>query len=196
MSSTHLRFEGKHVIIGISGGIASYKTADLVSTLTQEGADVDVVMTDAACKFISPLTFTSLTGKEVFDSQWKFIDGHTPQHIKLANKASVMMIAPCTMDMLAKLNHGRTDDPVSLVASAIDRFKTPVILAPSMNTVMYNQPATKRNLSMLQEDNFHVLDVDSGWQACRSVGEGRMPETETLLEVLETALSGKSSIYC
>ena len=189
-------FDELRIIIGIAGGIASYKTATLVSTLVQQGAIVDVLMTDAACKFISPLTFSSLTGREVYDSQWKFVDGYEPQHIKLSNSASLMIIAPCTMDMLAKLNHGRTDDPVSLVVSAIDRKTTPIILAPSMNEVMYQQPATQRNICMLKDDGFQVLEPAFGWQACRAVGPGRMPSVETLLGVIGACLSKNSPISC
>ena len=186
--------KGVHIGIGISGGIAAYKIAGLVSTLVQEGAIVDVLMTDAATKFVTPLTFSSLTARPVFDNQWSHIDGHEPQHIKIAQSLSMLLIAPCTMDMLAKLNHGRTDDPVALVASAIDREITPVILAPSMNAVMMKQPATQRNIAMLKDDGFTVLDSDYGWQACRAVGQGRMPEQEHLLEIIKQTLSAKKAI--
>ncbi len=185
---------GVHIGIGVSGGIAAYKVAGLVSSLVQEGAIVDVVMTDAATRFVTPLTFSSLTARPVFDDQWSQIDGHEPQHIKIAQSLSMLLVAPCTMDMLAKLNHGRTNDPVSLVVSAIDRDTTPVILAPSMNAVMMKQPATQRNIEMLKDDGFTVLDSAYGWQACRAVGEGRMPEQEALLEVIKQTLSAKNSI--
>ena len=177
---------GSQIIIGISGGIACYKTAFLVSTLVQMGAVVDVVMTESASRFITPLTFESLTGRPVFDSPWKHVDGHEPQHIKLAQRASAMLIAPCTMNMLAVLVNGMAHDPVSLVCSAIDRKHIPVLLAPSMNTTMLSQPATQRNLSFLAEDGFQILDEEHGWQACRAVGSGRMPEPETLLAALQS----------
>jgi phosphopantothenoylcysteine decarboxylase/phosphopantothenate--cysteine ligase len=151
-------------------------------------------MTEAATRFIAPLTFESLTGKQVFDSQWKHIDDCEPQHIKLATNADVMLIAPCTMDMLANLAHGHTNDPVSLVASAIDRNTTPVILAPSMNTTMLNQPSTQRNVRTLSEDGFTILDSEEGWQACRAMGTGRLPEPESLLHALETALNQKLTV--
>ena len=186
--------KGVQIGIGVSGGIAAYKVAGLVSALVQEGATVDVLMTEAATKFITPLTFSSLTARPVFDDQWSHIDGHEPQHIKIAQSLSLLLIAPCTMDMLAKLNHGRTDDPVSLVVSAIDRETTPVILAPSMNSVMMKQPATQRNIAMLKDDGFGVLDSDFGWQACRAVGQGRMQEQEALLEVIKQTLSTKNII--
>ena len=189
MVTAHQTLEGQHIAIGISGGIACYKIATLVSALVQKGALVDVLMTEAACKFISPLTFSSLTGKPVLDSQWTHIDGYEPQHIKIANRASLLMVAPCTMNMLAKLSNGMTDDPISLVASAIDRERTPVILAPSMNKTMYEQPATMRNIAVLKQDNFNVVDAESGWQACRAVGAGRMPEPDTLLEIALESLT-------
>ena len=186
--------DGRRIIIGLSGGIACYKVAELVSTLVQSNNSVDVVMTDAATRFIAPLTFASLTGRPVFDCQWKHIDDCEPQHIKLATNANAMLIAPCTMDMLAKLAHGSTDDPVTLVASAIDRNSIPVILAPSMNTTMFNQPATQRNLRTLSEDGFTVLDSEEGWQACRAVGQGCLPETRTLLDAITTAIEQKTTV--
>lgn len=180
--------DGKRIIVGISGGIACYKIADLVSTLIQSGAILDVLMTEAATRFITPLTFESLTGRPVFDNQWKHIDGHNPQHIKLATHTDAMLIAPCTMDMLARLTHGFTDDPVSLVCSAIDRNQTPVLLAPSMNVTMYSQASTQRNLQHASEDGFIVLDPDEGWQACRADGLGRLPKSTTLIKAIEMAM--------
>jgi phosphopantothenoylcysteine decarboxylase/phosphopantothenate--cysteine ligase len=194
MDNNNSYFDDQVVIIGLSGGIACYKIAALVSTLIQSNKTVDVVMTDAATRFIAPLTFESLTGKPVFDSQWKHIDNCEPQHIKLALKATIMLIAPCTMDMLAKLAHGITDDPVSLVASAIDRNTTPVILAPSMNVTMLNQPSTQRNLRILSDDGFTILDSEEGWQACRANGIGRMPEPESLFQSIEATMIKKSTI--
>ncbi|HIB50903.1 MAG TPA: hypothetical protein EYO40_06460 [Phycisphaerales bacterium] len=167
MSSQHSPLNGQRIIIGISGGIACYKTADLVSALVQMGVLVDVVMTEPATRFVTPLTFESLTGRPVFDSQWKHIDGNEPQHIKIASTADAMLIAPCTMDMLARLALGLTDDPVSLVCSAIERKKTPVLLAPSMNVAMFNQPSTQRNLQLVDDDGFKILCPGEGWQACR-----------------------------
>ena len=194
MDNNNSNFDGQRVVIGLSGGIACYKVADLVSTLVQSNNIVDVVMTEAATRFIAPLTFESLTGKQVFDSQWKHIDHYEPQHIKLASNADMMLIAPCTMDMLAKLANGHTDDPVTLVASAIDRTTTPVILAPSMNTTMFNQRSTQRNLRTLADDGFTILDCEDGWQACRDVGTGRLAEPETLLVALQAALNQKSTV--
>lgn len=194
MDDNDLNFDGRRIIIGITGGIACYKVADLVSKLVQTGSTIDVVMTEAATHFVTPLTFASLTGRAVLDSQWSFVDGHDPQHIRLAKSCSAMLIAPCTMDMVAKLAIGLTNDTVSLVASAIDRSSTPLLVAPSMNVTMFNQPSTQRNLQQLSDDGYKVLDVQDGWQACRSFGQGRLPETEVLLKALSAALSQKNYI--
>jgi phosphopantothenoylcysteine decarboxylase / phosphopantothenate---cysteine ligase len=188
MANTSSKLVGKNIIIGVTGGIACYKVADLVSKLAQSGADVHVVMTQAATKFIAPLTFASLTGNAVFDSQWTFVDQHDPQHVKIARQADAVLVAPCTMDMLSKLALGRTDDPLSLVLSAIDRKNTAVLLAPSMNATMLNQPATQRNIAQLKDDGYLLQEPEEGWQACKTIGFGRLPETATLLEALEAIL--------
>ncbi|MDP7008300.1 MAG: flavoprotein [Phycisphaerales bacterium] len=172
---------GRHLLVALTGGIACYKIAALVSTLVQIDVTVDVLMTDAATRFISPLTFESLTSRQVFDSQWKHGKNCSPRHIQLAKQADGVLVAPCTMNMLAKLATGRTDDPVSLVVSAVNRETTPVLLAPSMNVTMLEQPVTKRNILTLQQDGFTILESDDGWQACKSNGKGRLPEPESLL---------------
>src|SRR5690606_22803635 len=134
------RFENKSVLIGISGGIAGYKTCTIVSRLAQAGAQVTVAMTPAATKFVTPITFQALSGNPVYTSSWEHIESKDPQHISLADRCDVALVAPCTMDCLSKLVHGRTDDVVTLILSAIDRKKTPVFLAPAMNDAMWNQP--------------------------------------------------------
>jgi phosphopantothenoylcysteine decarboxylase/phosphopantothenate--cysteine ligase len=179
---------GRKVIIGITGGIACYKVASVVSHLSQQGVEVTVAMTDAATQFVTPLTFQALSGRPVYTSQWQHIESSDPQHINLARRCDLMLIAPCTMDMLAKLAHGRCDDVVSLIASAIDLQRQSILLAPSMNEVMWNQPATQRNLSQLQQDGFEILAPGSGWQACRTVGVGRMQEPEQLIEAVTRRL--------
>lgn len=188
MANDDSNLDGLRIIIGLTGGIACYKVAGLVSKLVQAGAIVDVLMTKAATRFIAPLTFASLTGRPVFDSQWTYVDGHGPQHIKLATSADVMLIAPCTMDMLGKLANGMTDDPVSLVTSAIDRSKTSVLLAPSMNETMLRQPSTIRNINTLREDGYIIIEPEDGWQACKHVGTGRLPESDALFEALNAVL--------
>lgn len=184
---------GRHVIIGLTGGIACYKVAHVVSALAQAGATVTVIMTDAATKFVKPLTFQALSGRPVYTDQWTHVEAHDPQHIALARSADVALIAPCTMDMLARLTHGLTDDVVTLVVSAIDRARQPVLLAPSMNEVMWTQPATQRNVAQLRDDGFQIIEPGSGWQACRTVGAGRLPEPEMLLAAVMASLSSRRS---
>jgi len=180
---------GKRIVVGITGGIACYKTAHVVSRLAQAGASVSVLMTDAATRFVTPLTFQALSGRPVYTSQWEHLESKDPQHISLARGADLMLIAPCTMDMMAKLSTGRTDDVVSLVASAVDRAKQPCLVAPSMNEVMWSQPATQRALNQLGEDGFTVIGPATGWQACRTDGPGRMSEPEDLLAAIARTLS-------
>lgn len=146
-------------------------------------------MTDAATRFVTPLTFQALSGRHTFTSQWEHVESQDPQHISLAREADLMLIAPCSMDMLAKLATGRTDDVVSLVASAVDLKRQSILLAPSMNEVMLNQPATRRNLAQLREDGFDIIEPGEGWQACRTVGVGRMAEPEELLDRIRDRIS-------
>ncbi|MFW5653519.1 MAG: flavoprotein [Planctomycetota bacterium] len=178
----HRTFDGQHIIVGLSGGIACYKVAEVVSGLAQVGANVTVVMTEAATRFITPLTLQALSGRPVYTNQWQHVESQDPQHIGLAKRAALMIIAPCTMDLMAKLATGRTNDMVCLITSAIDRQETPVLLAPSMNTVMWQQPSNQRNLQTLADDGFDFVGPDEGWQACRAVGPGRMSEPTAILD--------------
>lgn len=182
------RARGRRIIIGLSGGIACYKVCHVVSALAQAGAEVTVLMTDAATRFVTPLTFQALSGRPVYDDQWTHVESSDPQHISLARATELMLIAPATMDMLARLAHGQTNDVVSLVASAIDLSKQPILLAPSMNEVMWNQPSTQRNLAQLRKDGFEIIEPGVGWQACRTVGKGRLPEPEELLAAIAAKL--------
>jgi phosphopantothenoylcysteine decarboxylase/phosphopantothenate--cysteine ligase len=181
-------FAGRRIVVGLSGGVACYKVASVVSRLAQSGAEVTVAMTDGAARFVGPLTFQALSGRPVFTSVWDQIDASDPQHIRLARAADLMVIAPATMDMLAKLASGRTDDAVSLIASAIDLARQPILLAPSMNEVMWNQRSTQRNVEALVEDGFTAVGPGEGWQACRTVGVGRMAEPEEILAAIERLL--------
>ncbi|MCC6322794.1 MAG: hypothetical protein IT438_15325 [Phycisphaerales bacterium] len=181
---------GKRIIVGVTGGIAAYKTAMLVSRLAQAGAEVTVAMTEAAVKFVTPLTFQALSGRPVYTSAWEHIESNDPQHISLAGAADAAIIAPCTMDCLSKLATGRTDDVATLIVSAIDRRKTPVLLAPAMNTVMWAQASNQRNVATLKRDGFVIVGPNDGWQACRNVGSGRMSEPDELFAALTHALGG------
>jgi phosphopantothenoylcysteine synthetase/decarboxylase len=181
---------GRRVFVGVTGGIAAYKSAVIVSKLAQAGADVRVAMTEAATHFITPLTLQALSAHPVYTSPWDHIESSDPQHVSLATQTDLAIVAPCTMDCMAKLATGRTDDAVTLILSAIDRSRTPVLLAPSMNAVMWDQPSTQRNLRTLTDDGFKIVGPDEGWQACRTKGTGRMSEPEMILAVISQILAG------
>ncbi|GJQ30199.1 MAG: hypothetical protein HBSAPP03_20830 [Phycisphaerae bacterium] len=176
------------MLIGVTGGIAAYKTATLVSRLAQAGASVTVAMTDGAARFVTPLTFQALSGRPVYTSPWEHHEASDPQHIALAGACDLAVVAPCTMNCLANLATGRADDVVTLILSALDRTRTPVLLCPSMNAVMWAQPSTKRNVTQLRADGFELVGPDEGWQACRTVGVGRMAEPEAILLAIEARL--------
>lgn len=181
-------FAGRRIFVGITGGIAAYKTATLVSRLAQAGAEVTVAMTEAATHFISPLTFQALSARPVYTSSWQHVESQDPQHIALASAADAAIVAPCSMDCLARLATGRADDVVCLILAAVDRARTPVLLAPAMNTVMWAQPSTQRNITTLKSDGFTIVGPADGWQACRNVGPGRMTEPDDLVKALAQAL--------
>ncbi len=180
------------ILVGVGGGIAAYKVCTLVSQLAQRGASVTVAMTPAATKFVTPLTFQALSARPVYTSAWEHIESQDPQHISLARDLDLAIVAPCTMDLCAKLAAGFTDDIVCLILSAVDRAKTPVLLAPSMNEVMWGQPSTQRNLATLRGDGFKVIEPGAGWQACRAVGVGRLPEAMDLLSIVEETLKNRA----
>lgn len=182
---------GARVIVGVTGGIAAYKTATLVSRLAQRGAEVTVCMTDGATRFVAPLTFQALSGRPVYTSQWEHVESHDPQHVALARAAHAAIVAPCTMDCMARLANGFASDVVTVVLSAVDRSRTPVLLAPSMNEAMWSQPVTQRNARQLRDDGYQFVGPDEGWQACRTVGAGRMAEPDALLAALEKAVASR-----
>ncbi|MEM8758476.1 MAG: flavoprotein [Planctomycetota bacterium] len=181
-------FSGTQILLGVTGGIAAYKAAALTSSLAQAGAQVTVLMTPAAAHFVTPLTFQALSGRPTYTSPWEHIESQDPQHIALAESADAAVVAPCTMDTLARLAVGRTDDVVTLALSAVDRTRTPVLLAPSMNAVMWGQPSTQRNLETLRGDGFGFIGPDDGWQACRTLGTGRMAEPSAIFDELAERL--------
>ncbi|RMD62193.1 MAG: hypothetical protein D6824_07065 [Planctomycetota bacterium] len=179
---------GKRLLVGVGGGVAAYKTCELVSRLAQRGASVVVLMTDAATRFVAPLTFEALSGQRPVVSLWEQTASHDPQHIRLAREADAAVVAPATMDLLARLACGLTSDPVTLTLSAVDRHRQPVLLAPAMNETMWRQPATQRAVAQLREDGFLLEGPEEGWQACRTVGVGRMAEPLRILASLERLL--------
>ena len=176
---------GKHIVLGLSGGIACYKAAELCRALIKQGATVQVVMTEAAEQFITAVTLQALSGRPVFTSQWDArtaagVDNNMP-HINLSREADAILVAPASADFMAKLLHGRADDLLSLMCLARPLDKVPLILAPAMNREMWAHPATQRNVAQLRTDGTTVLDVGVGDQACGEMGDGRMLEPEELV---------------
>ncbi len=173
---------GKHIVLGLSGGIACYKAAELCRALIKEGATVQVVMTEAAGQFITPVTMQALSNRTVYGSQWDAREPNNMPHINLSREADAILIAPASADFMAKLLHGRADDLLSLMCLARPIDKVPLLIAPAMNREMWAHPATQRNMAQLQADGATLLGVGNGDQACGETGDGRMLEPQELLE--------------
>ncbi len=180
--ATPAELAGKHIVLGLSGGIACFKAAELCRSLIKAGATVQVVMTEAAAQFITPVTMQALSGRPVYTSQWDAREDNNMAHINVSREAHAILVAPCSADFMAKLLHGRADDLLSLMCLARPAASVPLLLAPAMNREMYAHPATQRNLSQLQADGATVLGVGTGYQACGETGDGRMLEPDQLLE--------------
>jgi phosphopantothenoylcysteine decarboxylase / phosphopantothenate---cysteine ligase len=178
----------KKIVLGITGGIAAYKAAELVRLLVKSNADVQVVMTDAACQFITPVTMQALSGKPVFIGMWDSSISNGMPHIELSRDADAILIAPASADFIAKLVHGRADDLLSTLCLARD---CPLLVAPAMNKQMWENLATQRNIAQLKADGVSILGPDSGEQACGEVGLGRMLEADELLTALQAYFTPK-----
>ncbi|MDZ4074307.1 MAG: bifunctional phosphopantothenoylcysteine decarboxylase/phosphopantothenate--cysteine ligase CoaBC [Hylemonella sp.] len=183
---------GKHIVLGLTGGIACYKAAELCRALVKEGATVQVVMTEAAGQFITPVTMQALSNRPVYHSQWDPRETNNMAHINLSREADAILIAPASADFMAKLLHGRADDLLSLMCLARPIDQVPLLVAPAMNREMWANPATQRNVAQLQADGAHVLAVGSGDQACGETGDGRMLEPQELLEEVIAFFARKS----
>ncbi len=178
---------GYEVLLCVTGGIACYKSADLASKLVQAGAGVSVTMTEAACKFVAPLTFQALTRREVFTSLWQSEENFRSNHISLSELADLMVVAPATADILAKFAGGIADDLISTTALAVTG-ECPILVAPSMNTRMWNAPATQANVKKLQAWGFEFAGPAEGNLACGTTGPGRMLEPSELLQSIAALL--------
>lgn len=172
----------KRVVLGVTGGVAAYKAAELARLLTQGGIDVQTVMTQAACRFVGPVTFQSLTGNPVYTDLWDANALHNMAHINLSRDADMILIAPASADFIAKLVHGMADDLLTTLCLARD---CPLMIAPAMNRQMWENPATQRNLSLLRQDGIKIVGPASGAQACGEVGMGRMLEADELAEAVQ-----------
>ncbi len=178
--------KNKTVLLGVSGGIAAYKCASLVSSLVKAGSEVHVIMTEHACNFINPITFETLTGNkcivDTFDRNFQ----HSVEHVALAKKADVFLVAPATANVMAKLAHGLADDMLTTTFLA---STCPKIVAPAMNTAMYENPITQDNMEILRSYGIEVIAAACGYLACGDTGSGKMPEPEVLFAYIEKAIT-------
>lgn len=183
--------KGREIIIGICGGIAAYKVADVVSKLIQRGAGITVCMTREAEKFITPLTFQALSARPVHTDTFTLLDSSDPQHISLTERADLMLIAPATANMLAKVSHGLCDDLVSLMISA---SACPVVFCPSMDNRMWENPVNQENVAKLQTLGYTFLGPDPGWLVCRNMGPGRLSEPQTIIDEVTKMLTDPAAM--
>ncbi len=169
------------VVIGVGGGIAAYKVCSVVSRLVQRGCGVSVAITEAGTHFVPPLTFQSLTRRQVFTTMWAVEGYYDPQHLALTEEADLFLVAPCTADLIGKFASGIADDLVSTLMVGRD---CPALLAPAMNTRMWENPIVQRNVKTLRELDYDFVEPAEGWLACGTIGRGRMAEPETILEAV------------
>jgi phosphopantothenoylcysteine decarboxylase/phosphopantothenate--cysteine ligase len=182
--SEPLDLQGRHIVLGLSGGIACFKSAELVRELVRHGATVQVVMTEAASMFITEVTMQALSNRSVYTSQWDQREPNAMAHINLTRQADAVLVAPASADFMAKLAQGRADDLLSLLCLARPIERCPLLLAPAMNREMWAHPATQRNLTQLRADGSTILGPAAGDQACGEIGDGRMLEAIELCEEL------------
>jgi len=185
MSAVKKHHDRPHVVLGVTGSIAAYKAAELVRLLRRESWDVSVVMTSCAGEFVSALTFQTLSRNAVGTGLFDEKDGWHPEHISYADRADVMLIAPCTANVMAKLAHGMADDLLTCSALAT---RAPVIVAPAMNEGMWEHPATRANVALLQSRGVIFVDVGAGELACGCEGHGRLADLGRIVECVKLAL--------
>ena len=178
--------KGREIIVAVCGGIAAYKVADVVSKLVQRGAGVSVVMTPDAQRFVTALTFQALSGRAVRTSTFELPDSSDPQHISLTERADLMLVAPATANVIAKVAHGICDELVSLMVAAA---ACPVVFAPAMNDRMWANPIAQENVAKLKNLGYRFIGPEAGWLACRNVGAGRLSEPATIVEEVATMLA-------
>ncbi len=181
------KLDGYEVLVCVTGGIACYKSADLTSKLVQAGANVTAAMTDSATRFIAPVTFQTLTGRQAFTSMWQAGESFDPQHLSLTERADMAVIAPATANIMAKMAAGIADDLVSALALSA-HGACEILIAPAMNTRMWEAPATQANLKRLTGWGVHVIGPGEGFLACRSFGKGRMAEPGEILQAVADIL--------
>jgi phosphopantothenoylcysteine decarboxylase/phosphopantothenate--cysteine ligase len=186
-----LQLDKRHIVLGLSGGIACYKAAGLTRALVKAGASVQVVMTEAAEAFITPVTMQALSDRPVYTSQWDAREANNMAHINLTRDADALIVAPASADFIAKVANGLADDLLSLLCLARPIERVPLLLAPAMNLEMWAHPATQRNIARVRADGALVLGPGSGDQACGEVGDGRMLEAHELCDEVVASLQPK-----
>ena len=178
--------QGREILVAVCGGIAAYKAAEVVSKLVQLGAGVTVAMTPEAQKFITPLTFETLSGRRVHTDIFTSLDSGDTQHIKLTEAAHLMLVVPATTNLIAKIAHGLTDDLVSLLVCAA---ACPVVFAPAMNNRMWDHPVARENGAKLERLGYQFIGPEAGWLACRNVGIGRLTDPAQIVTQITTMLT-------
>ena len=178
-------FAGIEILLGVTGGIAAYKAADLTSRLVQRGAGVSVVLTEAATHFIGATTFEALTGRAVHSDHFQPREHFQGEHIGLARPASLFVVAPASADYIGKVANGLADDLLSTLAMSAT---CPMIMAPAMNADMWAKPAVKRNVAQVRADGWRIIEPGDGWLSCGQIGPGRMAEPGEIVNVLEEYL--------
>ncbi len=179
-------FAGKRIVVGVSGSIAAFKVAGWVSSLAKEEARVAVIMTGSATRFVTPLTFTALSGETAHTDMFVEDEGRAMSHIQLGQEADLFIVAPATAQTIAKLAHGIADD---LLSTTVLAAHCQVLICPAMNTQMYRHPATRQNIEKLKTYGYEIVEPDSGVMACKDEGQGRLPEWDRVREILLSYLS-------
>lgn len=183
--------KNKKILVGVTGGIAAYKTCSLVNMFLKEGADVKIVMTEGATKFVTPLTFQSLTNHPVYTDMWQTYNKDEVEHISLAKWADVMVISPATANIIGKIAHGIADNLLTTVVMALPK-ETPVLIVPAMNTNMWENPIVQKNVeTLLEHKKYKFIDPRKGVLACRDEGSGKIADNAEILEETRKILSKK-----
>jgi len=190
-TGTAQALKGREVVVAVCGGIAAYKVADVVSKLVQAGAGVTVCMTAEAQRFITPLTFEALSGRKVRTGTFDLVDTSDPQHIGLTERADLMLVAPATNNVIAKVATGLCDDLVSLMVCAA---ACPVVFAPAMNNRMWDHPVAQENVAKLRALGYRFIGPDAGWLACRNVGAGRLSEPQKIVDEVVHLLTAPGAL--
>ena len=183
--------KGREVIVAVCGGIAAYKVADVVSKLVQRGAGVSVCMTAEAQRFVTPLTFQALSGRPVRTDTFTLVESSDPQHIAMTERADLMLVAPATSNLIAKVACGLCDDLVSLMVCAA---ACPVVFAPAMNTRMWEHPVAQENFAKLARLGYRFIGPEEGWLACRNVGTGRLSDPLKIVDAVTQMLTDPAAM--